>query len=350
MLFMKTLISISRASLGGALLVIVTGCEVKEPVAPQVVLQQTAVARSESPPSVSASATSPSEILVTWQDNATKESGWELYRSTTGSAGAFSLRVSYGPDATTSVDRGLSAEAEYCYQVRWFKVTGRRTSYSAFSNTACATTPAPPPPPPPAAPTSLDARPANSNSVLVQWSHNSTDESGFRVERSTDQGMSWVIAGSLPSNGAELTDQGLASEAEVCYRVIAFNATGDSPPSNTDCTTPPAAPTDVTESCDGCAEIELTWVDNSAVEDGYGVYALVCWGEGPPSTAFCPEWPLRIVSLGSVPSNSTQFTTSYVGAVFCYQEGGCDYVIEYFVAAGNDGGSSNWSGSRGTRW
>jgi hypothetical protein len=79
------------------------------------------------------------------------------------------------------------------------------------------------------------------------------------------------------ANEHNVSDGGRTSEEQVCYRVVAFNAGGESPPSNTDCTSPPAAPTNLTyiDGGDGLT-FDLEWTDNSAVEDGYEVF--VCNG------------------------------------------------------------------------
>jgi hypothetical protein len=122
------------------------------------------------------------------------------------------------------------------------------------------------------APSSTGARPLFSPVIDVWWTDNSTNEDGFRVERSTDVGASWAIAGTIgPSSYAWGTtlDTGRASEEQVCYRIIAFNRQGDSPPSNTACTTPPAGPTNLAATWVDGETIDLTWTDNSAVEDGY---------------------------------------------------------------------------------
>src|SRR2546428_10909455 len=133
---------------------------------------------------------------------------------------------------------------------------------------ACATTL---PAPVPTAPTGTDAKPANSTVVVVRWTDNSTTEDGFRVERSLDAGTTWTSAGTVGPNVTSSSDAGRAGEQPVCYRVIAFNRGGDSPPSNTDCTTPPAAPTGLAATgVDGPA-VDLAWTDQSAVEDGYQV-------------------------------------------------------------------------------
>jgi hypothetical protein len=56
----------------------------------------------------------------------------------------------------------------------------------------------------------------------------------------------------------------------VCYRVVALSTEGESGPSNVDCATPLAAPTDLVAAAvsDG---IQLTWKDNSNSEFGFTI-------------------------------------------------------------------------------
>jgi hypothetical protein len=129
---------------------------------------------------------------------------------------------------------------------------------------------------PPAAPSGADAVPSGSAVAKVAWVDNATNESGFRVERSTDGGASWVVAGTAGMDATSFYDVGQPSEQPLCYRVIAFNSRGDSPPSNTDCTTLPAAPSDLLA---GDPNL-LGWADNSAVEDGYEVQRFWCEIDG----------------------------------------------------------------------
>jgi len=260
---------------------------------------------------------------VTWQDNSTSETGFEIHRSMTGPAGTFTLRASTGAGVTSYSDIGLTASAQYCYKIRAFRTTGRKTSYSAFSSAACATTPAPPPSEPPLAPSFTDATPSLSTQVFVWWADNSTTEDGFRVERSLDAGATWTSAGTLGPDATYSLDDGRTSEQEVCYRVFAFNVKGDSPPSNTDCTTPPAGPTNLTVAgVDPLTwEIGLTWTDNSAVEDFYEVWACSSF-EGQ---SFCGPIDL-------LPADSTSYQFQWDG-----------YSDTYYVVATKDGGRSDES-------
>lgn len=50
---------------------------------------------------------------------------------------------------------------------------------------------------------------------------------------------------------------------------------GDAPPSNPDCTAPPAAPTNLVATPRDDGGADLRWSDNSAVEDGYEVWIQI---------------------------------------------------------------------------
>jgi hypothetical protein len=295
------------------------GCDRPVPVGPRI----EAAAGSQSGPTVqapsntNATPASQSRIDVSWQDNSTNETGFEVHRSTSGLGGTYTLLASMGAGFISYSDVGLASATPYCYKVRAFRTTGSKTTYSQFSTTACATTPAPPPPPPaPAAPSGVAAVPQTSAMVWVGWSDNSINEAGLRVERSLDAGASWTIAGTLGPDIIAFVDGGRASEQSVCYRVIAFNAGGDSPASNVDCTTPPAGPTDlrITGFDSVALAFEITWTDNSAVEDGYEVVS--CFED--------------CTTVDRLPANSTSYFIS------CTDH-------NFFVVAMKDGGYSDGS-------
>lgn len=141
---------------------------------------------------------------------------------------------------------------------------GGSSAYSSFAAGAVATFA-------PSAPARVQARPSASTAVDIQWSDDSTNEAGFRVERSTDGGPRWATVGTpwfAAYAAGQFVDAGRTPEAAVCYRVIAYNDAGESPPSPVACTTPPAAPSNLTlASLSG--GVLLTWSDNSTNEDGY---------------------------------------------------------------------------------
>lgn len=291
-------------------------CDRRQPVEPGVEAAFTAAwaPTVKAPSNTNAVAASESRIEVGWQDNSPNEAGFEVHRSANGPGGTFTLRASTGANVTNYSDTGVDPLTQYCYKVRAFRRADGKTGYSDFSNTACATTPAPPAP---TAPSGADAKPGTSTSVDVRWSDNSTNEDGFRVERSLDAGATWATAGTVGPNVASFSEAGLASEQQVCYRVIAFNRGGDSPPSNTDCATPPAAPSGLTAAT-AQQGIDLAWTDNSAVEHGYEVQRAT---DGVSFSA-----------VADLPANSTTYHDARATANATYW---------YRVRAKKDGGFSD---------
>ena len=119
------------------------------------------------------------------------------------------------------------------------------------------------------APSGANATPSSSSTLQLTWTDNSKVEDGFRVERSATNTGPWETAGTTGPDATSFSDGGRTSEQQVCYRVIAFKRSRDSGPSNTDCTSPPAAPTSLTATAVDQRTIDLAWKDNSTVEDGY---------------------------------------------------------------------------------
>jgi len=105
------------------------------------------------PTNLVATAVSPTEIDLTWQDNATNEQGYRVERSLNGTD--FGEIATLGPNVHSYNDQGLTPDTTYFYRVVAFNNFGN----SAPSNVAAGTTPKPPPPPFPVisvSPTSID--------------------------------------------------------------------------------------------------------------------------------------------------------------------------------------------------
>ena len=209
-----------------------------------------------------ATATSPTEIDLSWPASS-RVTGYQIFRSTNGPGGSYTLLASTVPLAYA--DTALSSSTQYCYKIRSYTIHNNSTNYSSLSSAACASTPAPPINPP----MGIDARPLGSRFVRVTWKDESPNEDGFRVERNlTNNG--WTQLVTTAANTTSITDS-VAAESVVCYRVSAFGAAGVSPTSAADCTAAPAAPSMLGASADLQA-ITVRWTDLSAVEDGYAVF------------------------------------------------------------------------------
>lgn len=229
----------------------------------------------KAPSGLSAAAPTATEIALAWQDNATSETGFEIHRSTSGASGAFSLLRTTGANVRSHTDAGLAAASTVCYKVRAIKTSSGKTSRSAFSNTACATTL---PLPPPGKVNGVRAEETSSAVVTVTWLDGSTDEGGFRIERATHSDGPWEPAGTVGPNVTAWT----TGQADY-HRVRAFNASGDGWPSDP-AYTYPAAPTDLALTVLAPGTVEITWRDNSAFEDAFEVWlgspSWCCPGDG----------------------------------------------------------------------
>ena len=78
----------------------------------------------------------------------------------------------------------------------------------------------------PLAPSNLTGTIVN-NQVILTWTDNSTNETGFKIERMTGTG-SWSVKGSIATDILTYTDTGVAEGATYTYRVYSFNAAGNS--------------------------------------------------------------------------------------------------------------------------
>jgi len=83
------------------------------------------------------------------------------------------------------------------------------------------------PPPPPAAPGGLTATATSSTQINLVWTDNSSNETGFLIERSPDNFTFTQIAATGP-DATSYPDTGLASSTTYYYRVRASNSGGNS--------------------------------------------------------------------------------------------------------------------------
>lgn len=257
-------------------------------------------------------------IELRWADNSSVEDAYEVWRYA-GNGGGYVLAATLPANATVFRDPGALPDQQYWYYVRAMRDGG--TSFNSDIVTAVIATA------PPNAPGNVFANPAWSSTALaVTWTDNSTNEAAFRIERSIDNGLTWISAGTTDNYwGNQFYDGGLTSEQPVCYRLFAFNAQGDSPSSNVFCTAPPAPATDLTATWTP-EGIVLNWSDNSSYED---TYEIVLW-------TVCSEQPDYWIA--SVPENTTTFS---LGPINPWDWCG-DYPWVYVVVT-NDGGYGDFS-------
>ena len=87
----------------------------------------------------------------------------------------------------------------------------------------------------PAAPSSLSATPTSSSQINLTWTDNSSNETGFKVERATDSlfTQNLTLVATTAANATSFSNTGLTASTTYHYRLRATNASGDSTNSNT---------------------------------------------------------------------------------------------------------------------
>ena len=126
------------------------------------------------PTNLTAAVASTTQINLAWTDNSSNEDGFQIRRSTDGVN--FTSLVAVAADVTTYSDTGLRPGSQYYYQVAAVNAAGTSDSSNLASDWVAA----------PAAPTNLTAATVSPGVINLTWSINSENETGFKIERSTD--------------------------------------------------------------------------------------------------------------------------------------------------------------------
>lgn len=157
-------------------------------------------------------------IEVTWQDNATAETGYSVITQ----SGSETLR----PDTTSYVWAGLEPGTEVCFTIAVYNSAGSATS----AEPVCATTLSNGP----TAPSNLIAEVLDGNVVHLMWTDNASDETGLLVRRRVGDYIDYASMFTYPN----ATEEWLFGErvgVEICYSVAAIRGGSRSTWSNEAC-------------------------------------------------------------------------------------------------------------------
>ncbi|MBN1674989.1 MAG: fibronectin type III domain-containing protein [Kiritimatiellae bacterium] len=216
------------------------------------------------PGNPTAAAVSASRIDVKWLDNSANEDGFKIDRRQSG-LDEWVRIATLAANATSHADAGLPDATTFYYKIKAYNAAGD----SAESAVASATTQQDLQPP--AAPGGLTATALSATQVALQWTDNSADEEGFRIERRVSGG-SWAALATVAANVPSYTDTAAQPGTAYRYQVKAYNAAGESAYSEVASVTtpaPPAAPTGLAATAASASRIALSWTDASANEDGF---------------------------------------------------------------------------------
>ncbi|MGZ3690347.1 MAG: fibronectin type III domain-containing protein [Pseudobdellovibrio sp.] len=155
--------------------------------------------------------------------------------------------------------------------------SGSTTNNNSASNNSSTSIPAPP--------GQLALVASSSKQINLTWSDNSSDESGFKIERAVTGGGplsgasgpgSFSVVGSVGANVTSYSDTGLIENTLYYYRITSYNSAGNStysavmsiktqPPP----TTPPAAPSNLKATATAASLMTISWTDNSNNESSF---------------------------------------------------------------------------------
>ncbi len=108
-------------------------------------------------------------------------------------------------------------------------------------------------------------------SIRLNWSDNSPNEQGFRVDRAPTGGTNYTHLPNLPANTETFVDTGLTEGSTYDYRVVAFNGPTASPSELLPVAVPLLPPTGLRGQRNSTTSVRLTWTDASSNESGYQV-------------------------------------------------------------------------------
>ncbi len=274
-----------------------------------------------SPTALSAAAASSSQINLLWTDNSVNENGFSIERSTNGIDGWTEIGFA-AANISSYADTGLVSDTTYHYRVSAYNVIGN----SGYTNTAAATTLGLPP----AAPVNLTAAAAGAGQIELHWTDNSTNETGFAIERSPNGTSSWEEFTTVADNITTYIDNGLAPGTTFFYRVSAYNPNGNSGFSNiADAATPevaPQSPANLAAVAAAADHIQLNWEDNSTNETGFKV-------ERSPD-GFAPWSQISVPAANTTgySDNEVSPVTTYYYRVFAYNSAGASGYSNTAVA------------------
>jgi hypothetical protein len=180
-----------------------------------------AAVKPKTPTNLSATAASQTQINLTWTDNSGIETGYTVERATS-SAGPWTQIATLSANATSCSNTGLTASTTYYYRVR----ASTSSANSSYSNTASATTTGSTTAP--SAPSNLTGTAASSSQVNLTWTDNSSNESGFSVQRASSSSGPWSQVALAGINATAHADTGLSPSTSYYYRLCATNSAGAS--------------------------------------------------------------------------------------------------------------------------
>ena len=229
------------------------------------------------PSSLAGTVVSSNQINLNWTDNASNEAGYEIQRSLVYNFVDPTNVTVNTANLTGYSDTTLTQNTYYYFRVRAMNAAGVSawTSSVKLKTTKAGSTPAPTAP---AVPTGPSATANSASQITFKWTDASSNETGFRIQRSTSSSFATFSEFTVDANTTQYVDTNLAASTTYYYRAQSYNAVGGSSfTSNVSATTQataptiPAAPTAPSATVDSSTQITVKWTDASNNETDFRI-------------------------------------------------------------------------------
>ncbi|MFM8392574.1 MAG: S8 family serine peptidase, partial [Acidobacteriota bacterium] len=132
-----------------------------------------------------------------------------------------------------------------------------------------------PSPTAPTAPSSLAATASSETRIDLNWTDNSSNETGFRIRRRIGSTGEWIAVATVGLNATSWTTNDAVPGTNYYFTVTAFNDGGESAASNeatvTTTSTLPGAPSNLRITSRSPSRLDMSWTDNSSNETGFKI-------------------------------------------------------------------------------
>jgi len=161
---------------------------------------------------------------LTWTDNATNETSYQINKCTGAACTPTTYQTGLAVNSASFTDStGVTNSTTYGYQACAVNVAGTTCSTTTFVTTPAAT--------PPASPSGLTTSTSNI-SVILNWTDNANNETGYVVQRCQGAACTPADLVTVAANLTSFTDNTASQKAVYVYQVLASNPSGRSGASN----------------------------------------------------------------------------------------------------------------------
>ncbi len=200
----------------------------------------------------------PDTTVLTWNDDFANEAGFLVIRSVD-DVNHYQQIARLKNNVTSYTDKVPDVEKKYYYKIIAYNYNTIRITSSEYLAAK------------PEVPSFISCAPLSVTQMKLTWS-DVTNESGYVLERKTNESGAWTTLDTLSANTVQFIDNFPATRDIYYYRLKANSVWGNTDFSatvNKDFT--PSVPTNLVLEHISATTVKLTWTDNCSWEQGYKI-------------------------------------------------------------------------------